>query len=139
MCERDSDNCLAGVLGVTRATVSKWRGGGAITDEHLARLIEVAQADPALFVRVREEAAATAAEKALWGPLWDRLSPVTTKVAGVLLACGLALPYQQVSARTTQAEPLNPMCIMRSVLAWLRAAWTHRHARWPHGTPAVLA
>ena len=86
---RDSDNALSERLGVTRATVSKWRQGGAITDEHLAKLIEIAHADPALFVRVREEAARTKAEKALWGPLWDRLSPVTSTVAGALLVFGL--------------------------------------------------
>ena len=86
---RDSDNALSERLGVTRATVSKWRQGGAITDEHLAKLIEIAHADLALFVRVREEAARTKAEKALWGPLWDRLSPVTSTVAGALLVFGL--------------------------------------------------
>lgn len=92
-CLRDSDNALSERIGVTRATVSKWRQGGAITDEHLAKLIEVAQADPALFVRVREEAAGTRAEKALWGPLWDRLSPATSRVVGVLVLCAVAGLY----------------------------------------------
>lgn len=85
-CERDSDNAVALSLGVSRNSVSVWRKGGKITDTHLMALIELAHADPALAVKVREEEAGTAAERKAWGALWDRLSPVTTVIGGLALA-----------------------------------------------------
>ncbi|APP84818.1 hypothetical protein BI317_12255 [Xanthomonas hortorum pv. gardneri] len=100
MCPSDSDNSLSKVLGVTRSAVSMWRSGGKVTDEHLAKLIELAQADPALFVRVRQEEAETPAQKKLWGPLWDRLSPVTTVIGAMVLAIGM-MPA------TSRANPIN--------------------------------
>lgn len=86
-CERDSDRALAQSLKVTGQTVMQWRKGiNRITDEHLMAVIQKAQADPALAVKVREEASATVAERKAWGALWDRLSPVTTVVGGLVLA-----------------------------------------------------
>ncbi|MEA9759803.1 DUF3693 domain-containing protein [Xanthomonas campestris pv. raphani] len=89
MCDRDSDRAIAQRMKVSANSISVWRKGGRITDEHLALLIHIAQADPALAVLVRQEAAETPEEKRLWGPLWDRLSPVTTVIGGLVLAIGM--------------------------------------------------
>ncbi|MCC8619267.1 DUF3693 domain-containing protein [Xanthomonas vesicatoria] len=99
-CERDSDNSVALSLGVSRNSVSVWRKGGKITDAHLMALIELAQADPALAVKVRQEEAASPAEQKAWSALWDRLSPVTTVIGGLVLAIGM-LPA------TSRAKPLD--------------------------------
>lgn len=88
VCERESDNALALHMGVSRSAISVWRKSGKISDEHLATLIQLAQADPALAVAVRQEAATTPDERKLWGPLWDRLSPAVSTV-GVILAIAL--------------------------------------------------
>lgn len=85
-CERDSDRAIAMKLRVTAQSVSVWRKGGKITDTHLMALIELAQADPALAVKVRQEEAGTPAERKAWSALWDRLSPVTTVIGGLALA-----------------------------------------------------
>jgi len=86
-CQRDSDRALAEALKVTGQTVMQWRRGvNRITDEHLARVIELAHADPALIVLVRQEGAEERAEKKAWRALWDRLSPVTTVIGVALVA-----------------------------------------------------
>jgi hypothetical protein len=89
-CDRDSDRAIAMKLRVTAQSVSVWRKGGKITDTHLMSLIELAQADPALAVKVRQEEAGTPAERKAWSALWDRLSPVTTVIGGLALAVFLA-------------------------------------------------
>ncbi|MCC5067061.1 DUF3693 domain-containing protein [Xanthomonas campestris] len=86
-CDRDSDRALAQALKVTGTTVMEWRRGNRrITDEHLMDVIKRAQADPALAVLVRQEGAETSAEKHGWSVVWDRLSPVTTVIGGLVLA-----------------------------------------------------
>lgn len=89
-CDRDSDRALAQALKVTGTTVMEWRRGNRrITDEHLMDVIKRAQADPALAVLVRQEGAETSAEKHGWSVVWDRLSPVTTVIGGLVLAIGM--------------------------------------------------
>ncbi|WP_101927656.1 MULTISPECIES: DUF3693 domain-containing protein [Luteimonas] len=100
-CDRDSDRALAQALKVTGQTVMQWRKGvNRITDEHLIKVIDMAQADPALIVLVRQEGAEAKAERKAWGALWDRLSPVTTVIGVCCLAVGL-------SARASEAKPLE--------------------------------
>ncbi len=100
-----------------------WRKGGKITDTHLMALIELAQADPALAVKVRQEEAASPAEKKAWSALWDRLSPVTTVIGGLaLVAVGMHAGAHE--ALLTALSPLvitDPLYIMRNrVRAGLR-------------------
>lgn len=90
-CDRDSDRALAQALKVTATTIVGWRNGSRrITDEHLMAALDKAQADPALAVLIRQEMAETKAEKRAWSALWDRLSPVTTVIGGVVLAMCMA-------------------------------------------------
>ncbi|ATS78014.1 hypothetical protein NY98_21510 [Xanthomonas citri pv. fuscans] len=89
VCNPPNATGLAKKLGVTKAAVSMWRHGGKIKDDHLMALIKVAQADPALAVLVRTEGAETADAKKAWGVVWDRLSPVTTVIGGLVLAIGM--------------------------------------------------
>ncbi|WP_139370939.1 DUF3693 domain-containing protein, partial [Xanthomonas cissicola] len=104
-CSRDSDNSVALSLGVSRNSVSVWRKGGKITDTHLMALIELAQADPALAVKVRQEEAASPAEKKAWSALWDRLSPVTT-VIGALALVAVGMHAGAHEALLTALSPL---------------------------------
>ncbi|ARR12581.1 hypothetical protein GUF91_21175 [Xanthomonas citri pv. citri] len=105
MCERDSDNCLAQTLGLQRAAVSKWRHGGKISPEELAKLVVLAQADPGIAVLVLNEQADDATAKKLWGPLWDRLSPVTTVIGAMVLA--VTLTPATVKAKAFEINYLN--------------------------------
>lgn len=88
-CEVPSDRQLAKLIGVSPSAVSLWRSGKQIKDDHLMTVIKLAQADPALAVLVRTEGAESAAEKAGWSVVWDRLSPVTTVIGGLVLAIGM--------------------------------------------------
>ncbi|MCM5525549.1 DUF3693 domain-containing protein [Xanthomonas hortorum] len=104
-CSRDSDNSVALALGVSRNSVSVWRKGGKITDAHLMALIDLAQADPALAVKVREEEAGSVVERKAWGALWDRLSPVTTVIGAMVLAIGMMPATAQ--KKTIEINNLN--------------------------------
>lgn len=117
-CDRDSDNAVALSLGVSRNSVSVWRKGGKITDTHLMALIELAHADPALAVKVREEEAGTPAERKAWSALWDRLSPVTTVIGGLVLALSLvpgAARANPVAIQSLTAGDHGILYIMLSV------------------------
>lgn len=93
-CDRDSDRAVAQALKVTGTTILGWRDGSRrITDEHLAALIELAKADPADALKVREEMATTKAEKRLWNHMLVKLAAAAFVMgmpimlsAGVLLA-----------------------------------------------------
>lgn len=115
-CKRDSDNSVALSLGVSRNSVSVWRKGGKITDTHLMALIELAQADPALAVKVRQEEAASPAEKKAWSALWDRLSPVTTVIGALgLVAIGMhAGAHEALLAALSPVVITDPLYIMRN-------------------------
>lgn len=129
-----SDLATASKLRVTRSAVSKWRHGGKIDPAQLARLIALTQQDAALAVQVLAEQDAPPEERRMWGVVWDRLSPVTTKVAGVLLAFGLAAPYPADAAPMAQAEPLDSFGIMR-IRRWV----AQMLQAWRHEPSAVLA
>ncbi|ATS80436.1 DUF3693 domain-containing protein [Xanthomonas citri] len=116
MCSRDSDNCLAQTLGLQRAAVSKWRHGGKISPEELAKVIVLAQADPGIAVLVLAEQADDATTKKLWGPLWDRLSPVTTVIGALaLVAIGMhAGAHEALLAALSPVVITDPLYIMRN-------------------------
>lgn len=135
---------LAKHLAVAAPQVSKWRHGTTpIPEERLNQLLELGHFDEATreyftLGVMRDAVTTTGVMRALDGVL-DRLRPALARV-GILVAVSLgALAPYHAEATTAQAEPLNPLCIMRSLARWLRTAWTRRAARWPHGTPAVLA
>lgn len=115
LCGSDSETGKR--LGVSRSAVSLWRQGEKITPAHLAKLIHLTQQDPALSVQVMAEQDASPEELAMWRTLWDRLSPVTSTVAGVLLIVGLWAPSPALAATMTQAEPESVLYIMRK---WVR-------------------
>lgn len=110
VCPRDSDYSLSQELGLSRMAVSRWRHGGNISPAELAKLIAMAQADPAIAVQVMAEQDATPEERRLWAVLWDRLSPVTTTVAGALLMVGLWAPSPaQAAAESTDLNDGRPV------------------------------
>lgn len=140
-----SQAALAKHLDVAAPQVSKWRHGATpIPEERLNQLLEMGHFDEAAreyftLGVMRDAVTTTGVMRALDGVL-DRLRPALARVGIlVVVSLGALAPYQQASATTTQAEPLNPLCIMRSLARWLRAAATRYAARWTHGTPAVLA
>ncbi|MGD3337724.1 DUF3693 domain-containing protein [Xanthomonas citri] len=85
--------------------MSKWRHGGKISPEELAKLVVLAQADPGIAVLVLNEQADDATAKKLWGPLWDRLSPVTTVIGAMVLA--VTLTPATVKAKAFEINYLN--------------------------------
>lgn len=78
--------------------------------------LDKAQADPALAVLIRQEMAETKAEKRAWSALWDRLSPVTTVIGGMVLALNM-MPTTS-SAKPLEIKQLReggaPVCILCS-------------------------
>ncbi|MDD0927334.1 DUF3693 domain-containing protein [Xylella fastidiosa subsp. multiplex] len=83
-CKAKSDAKVAEKIKVSRQTMSKWRKDELrITDEHLALLIEIANADETIFAKVREEKAETATERRIWKSMLERLTETaTTLIAG---------------------------------------------------------
>lgn len=82
-----SDTELGGQVGVSRQTLNEWRAGEKrITDEHLARLIELAGADPSVAIQVRASLAKSAQERRLWTALARRIGVAATLAAAALLA-----------------------------------------------------
>ncbi|QWF18587.1 DUF3693 domain-containing protein [Lysobacter capsici] len=73
-CEPKNDSALAKRLGLTRASVSRWRHDGAITLEHLSALINLAGEKPEIAILVMEEQATTPASRYVWGTLARRLA-----------------------------------------------------------------
>lgn len=135
-----SDLASAARLKVTRSAVSKWRHGGKISPEQLARLVDLTQQDPAVAVQVLQEQEATEAERKMWGALWDRLSPATTLVVGALLVVGLG-NYLTTATVDIQAFAAFPfvgivhyaklaLVVTAGVLAW--AAVSHKDAAHAH-------
>lgn len=135
-----SDSATARTLGVSRQAVSNWRHGGKIEPRHIAKLINLAQQDPALAVQVLAEQGASKEEQRLWGALWDRLSPVTSTVAGALLMLGLWAPSPALAkVGAVQAEPQSA-CTLCAIIRRRLAAWLARLAhrpRFAHATPVL--
>ncbi|PPT53121.1 DUF3693 domain-containing protein [Xanthomonas arboricola] len=88
-CPRDSDYSLSQELGLSRMAVSRWRNGARISQTELAKIIDMAQADPALAVQVLAEQESSPEEHRMWSAVWDRLSPVTTVIGAMVLAIGM--------------------------------------------------
>lgn len=60
----------------------QWRRGTVrITDDHLIALIELAQADEATLLKVRQEMAGTPSARKHWGSLLDRMGAAVVAVA----------------------------------------------------------
>ncbi len=138
VCDRDSDRAVAQRMKVSANSVFVWRKGGKITDAHLMALIDLAQADPALAVKVREEEAGSVVERKAWGALWDRLSPVTTVIGAMVLAIGM-MPAtgrtKTIEINSLHVPNAHSLYIMsRRLRRWLSsfaAALTARRRRWP--------
>lgn len=79
----------------------------------------------------RAETAHTTRERAFWRRLGAAAS-----VAAVAL---FALPLATVKAHGGQGEPSAAICIMRTVLLWLRTAFSPARGSWRYGKAAVLA
>lgn len=121
-CSVTSDRQLAKKIGVSPSAISLWRSGKQIKDDHLMTVIKLAQADPALAVLVRTEGAESPAEKAGWSLVWDRLSPVTTVIGGLVLA--VCMMPALARAKPVEIKGLDEgkaaFCILCSLLrGWL--------------------
>jgi plasmid maintenance system antidote protein VapI len=70
-----SDYAVAKALGVTRATVSKWRTGvGAMSDETAIRAAKILNQDPSTLILIMaEDRARTPTVKAFYRQIADRL------------------------------------------------------------------
>ncbi|MBB5676844.1 DUF3693 domain-containing protein [Xanthomonas arboricola] len=131
VCNPPNATGLAAKMGVTKAAVSMWRHGGKIKDDHLMALIKIAQADPALAVLVRTEGAETADAKKAWGALWDRLSPVTTVIGGIVLAIGMMPATSQaktIEINSLRGSSADNLYIMSYAISCLGFGCCRNHA-----------
>ena len=111
-CSGESDNALSKKMGVTRGAVSVWRKRGKISNEHLATLIRLANADPAIAVQVQLESASTPEEQRMWKPVWDRLSAAAAVVALVSLSAGGLAAKTAYQSTAYAAEKSHSLYIM---------------------------
>ncbi|HHW4669275.1 MAG TPA: DUF3693 domain-containing protein [Xylella fastidiosa subsp. multiplex] len=104
-CNANSDAKIAKKIKVSRQTMSKWRKDELrITDEHLALLIEIANADETVFAKVREEKAETETERRIWKSMLERL---TTTAATLLIGASITCP------NTSQAQSICEISVMK--------------------------
>lgn len=98
---------VADRLGVSRQTLYDWKSGEvAISDEHLARLVELANAAPDEAIAVRKETAKSDHERALWRSLARRLT-----AAAVIALCAVAVPVIS-GVSTAYAATTSEQCIL---------------------------
>lgn len=106
-CGADSELAFGKKIGVSRQTLHDWRTGAQrISDEHLAKLIDLADTTPATALLVRAEQAKSAQEKALWSRLARQLGAAAALVLCVVPMLGNAAPL------VSQAERFLAMPIM---------------------------
>lgn len=128
-----TDMAVAARLGVTRSAVSKWRKGGLITPEHVARLIEIANADPAIAASILAEQDPKGAGGRVWADVAKRLG------AAAVVVLAVALPYQGARAANVQAEHGSActLCaIFRCYMRKWRAMMDHRQGI-RHASPVL--
>ncbi|MGJ7901018.1 DUF3693 domain-containing protein [Lysobacter sp. 1R34A] len=88
-CLPQNDSALAKRMGLTRASVSRWRHDGAIGLEHLTALVDLAGEKPEVAILVMEEQATTPASRYVWGALARRLGAAAAAIA---VLCVVSLP-----------------------------------------------
>lgn len=119
-----TDMAIAARLGISRSAVSKWRKGGQITPEHLAKLIEIAKADAAMGLMILAEQDAKGAGGRVWSVGAKRLGAA----AAVVLVAVVALPALQ--AHDGSALAYLPVMIMRTVhYAKSKTGWNRSLSR----------
>src|SRR6476469_2695214 len=89
-CDPPTVIALKDRLGVSRQAIYDWRSGEkSISDEYLARVIELAGADMSVALDVRRESARSDHERAMWRSLSKRIGKTA---AAVTLTSLLVLP-----------------------------------------------
>ena len=119
---------VADRLGVSRQTVYTWkRGELEIDDEHLARLIELAGADPSAAIEVRRETAKSHRQRAMWTGVAKRLG-----MAAAVALCVVGFGSNSPDLLAFGVLPFLPVHIMSiGAVALLALAWWAAHARRP--------
>ena len=121
-CTPSNDTGTAAAVGVSRSAVSTWRHGGVITPEHLSKLIDRAQADPAIAVTILQAQAKTREQRALWSALARRLGAAASVAAVALLTLqpSYASPEKQGVSRAAGVTAATAPAI--DYANWLGAA-----------------
>lgn len=111
---------VADRLGVARQTVYTWkRGDLEIADEYLAKLIEIAGADPSDAIAVRQESAKSARERSMWNSVAKRLG-----IAAAIALCVVGTGENALVSSAFAASGYLPMHIMSTGAAALAGlAW----------------
>lgn len=104
-CDPPTDTALAHAIGVSKSAVSLWRKGGKVSTLHLARLIERAEADPALATEILEEQAQDRHERNVWATVARRLGAAATVAA-------VALLFRDHTPALIEAATLTPVLTM---------------------------
>ncbi|WP_244467056.1 DUF3693 domain-containing protein [Xanthomonas phaseoli] len=86
-------------------------------------------------MQVLNEQADDATAKKLWGPLWDRLSPVTTVIGAMVLAIGMMPATSRAKLLEIQgfagSDFAYSVYYVKRLLRLLAAAITRQRRRWP--------
>lgn len=128
-----SDYALAPVLGITRASVSRFRNGkDAFGDATAMRVAELLGIDPGFVIAcAHRERAKTDAERAVWTAMLEKLGGLA---AALLLAPALLLATTESNAQSTaSSSQMQMLTIFRTrrvgILAEVLAAlFRPRHA-----------
>lgn len=144
-CDPPTVVALKDRLGVSRQTLYDWRAGERTPiDEHLAHLIEIAQADASEAVLVRKESAKSAHERAMWRSLARQLGAAATLAVAALLPIRASADAGRGPNPGTQPEAAHEVGIMRNrrrrALNGLNRLCTALFGMMRrHGTPPLLA
>lgn len=102
-CEPPNDSALAHAIGVSKSAVSLWRKGGKVSTQHLARLIERAQADPSIAAEVLAEMAEERPERTVWTTVARRLGAAAAVAVVVVALPALTGDADSLAATLTAA------------------------------------
>lgn len=129
-----TDMAIAARLGISRSAVSKWRKGGQITPEHLAKLIEIARADAAIGLTILAEQDAKGAGGRVWSLGAKQLGAAAAAAIVAVVALPLLQGHDEFSAAWMLASSVHYAqlmlpAIVLAVIAFVGFRGNRRNAR----------
>ncbi len=92
----ESDYAMAKALGITRSTLSGYRGGNIMDDFTAAQIAEILEIDPMIVIA----AANAEREKGERREYWEKISKRLGGIAAGFLFFSIALPLQAIHSAT---------------------------------------
>lgn len=109
-----SDMGLAAKMGVSRQTLHAWKKGTApLPDDRIAQMCALGKLDGAAWMaRIHAERAQSAAERALWKSMLDRLSAAAAVVALIVMPIAHGKAENLANSTGYQAGTAHSLYIM---------------------------